>query len=307
MSDVHERLRRLLLVVPYVSRNPGITVDALAKALGLSREELLRDLDLLTLVGRPPFQPDDFIDLHVENDRVTVELDQRFTKPPRLTPAEAAALAAAGELLRPAAGGALGTALSKLEKVLPAAARLRYHALERTVDMRTTGSADLGEITRAIAERWELTFDYAGNVRTAVEARRVEPLELFSHRGQWYLSAWDAGRADQRLFRVDRMAHVVVTHRKFSPRVAAPSHVPDPAQRAEVRVRFSAVAAPYLRERFGSEVRELSNGGVEVRVVGDSERWLTQWVLSFGGEAEVVEPAWARAAVGRAAEHALKG
>jgi proteasome accessory factor C len=191
--------------------------------------------------------------------------------------------------------------------VLPAAARLRYHALERTVDMRTTGSADLGEITRAIAERWELTFDYAGNVRAAVEARRVEPLELFSHRGQWYLSAWDAGRADQRLFRVDRMAHVVATQRKFSPRVAAPSHVPDPAQRAEVRVRFSAVAAPYLRERFGSEVRELSNGGVEVRVVGDSERWLTQWVLSFGGEAEVVEPAWARAAVGRAAEHALKG
>ena len=60
--------------------------------------------------------------------------------------------------------------------------------------MRNTGSADLGEITRDIAERWELTFDYAGNVRTAVEARRVEPLELFSHRGQWYLSAWDAGR-----------------------------------------------------------------------------------------------------------------
>ena len=139
MSDVHERLRRLLLVVPYVSRNPGITVDALARALGLSREELLRDLDLLTLVGRPPFQPDDFIDLHVENDRVTVELDQRFTKPPRLTPAEAAALAAAGELLRPAAGGALGTALAKLEKVPPATARLRYHALERTVDMSANG------------------------------------------------------------------------------------------------------------------------------------------------------------------------
>ena len=36
----------------------------------------------------------------------------------------------------------------------------------------------------AIAERSELTFDYAGNVRAAVEARRVEPLELFSHRGQ---------------------------------------------------------------------------------------------------------------------------
>jgi len=305
MSDVHERLRRLLLVVPYVSRNAGIGVEALAAALGMSREELLRDLDLLTLVGRPPFQPDDFIDLHVENDRVTVELDQRFTKPPRLTPAEAAALAAAGELLRPAAGGALATALAKLEKVLPAAARLRYRVLERTVDMRTTGTADLGEITRAIAEHRELTFDYAGKSRDAVEARRVEPLELFSHRGQWYLSAWDVGRADQRLFRMDRMAHVAVTDRTFTPRAAAPSHMPDPATRGEVRVRFSSGAAPYVRERFGSEVKELAGGGVEVRVAGDSERWLTQWVLSFGGEAEVVEPAWARAAVVRAAEQAL--
>ena len=73
-------------------------------------------------------------------------------------------------------------------------------------------------------------------------------------------------------------------------------------------MRFSAVAAPYLRERFGSEVRELADGGVEVRVAGDAEgRRLTQWVLSFRGEAEVVEPAWARAAVARAAEQALAG
>jgi proteasome accessory factor C len=39
-----------------------------------------------------------------------------------------------------------------------------------------------------------------------------------------------------------------------------------------------------------------------VRVPGDSERWLTQWVLSFGGDAWVHEPEWARAAVRAAAE-----
>ncbi|HEY0094796.1 MAG TPA: WYL domain-containing protein, partial [Archangium sp.] len=36
-----------------------------------------------------------------------------------------------------------------------------------------------------------------------------------------------------------------------------------------------------------------------------NERWLTQWVLSFGGEAEVLEPASAREAVARAAKAAL--
>jgi proteasome accessory factor C len=43
-----------------------------------------------------------------------------------------------------------------------------------------------------------------------------------------------------------------------------------------------------------------------VKVIGD-ERWLVQWILSFGGEAEVVEPAWAREAVSRAALAALEG
>src|SRR5262249_54494647 len=101
MSDVRERLRRVLFLVPYASRHPGITVRELAQALGLSEEELLVDLDLLTMVGRPPFQPDDYIDVYVENGRVYLDLDQRFSAPPRLTAAEAAALRAAADLVRP--------------------------------------------------------------------------------------------------------------------------------------------------------------------------------------------------------------
>ena len=81
--------------------------------------------------------------------------------------------------------------------------------------------------------------------------------------------------------------------------------MPDPAERGEVRVRFAAATAPYLRERFGGEARELSDGGVEVKVSGE-ERWLIQWILSFGGEAEVVEPPSAREAVARAALKALE-
>jgi proteasome accessory factor C len=60
-------------------------------------------------------------------------------------------------------------------------------------------------------------------------------------------------------------------------------------------------------ERFGDDARPAEGGGVEVLVSGDSERWLAQWVLSFGGEAEVLDPEWARAAVARAAEAALNG
>jgi proteasome accessory factor C len=306
VSDVHERLRRLLFVVPYVARHRGVTVDALAKQLGVSREELLRDLELLTMVGRPPFQPDDFIDLHVENDRVWVDLDQRFSKPPRLTGPEAAALAASAELLRPAAQTALASALGKLERILPAGAKKMYRELGSAVNARSLAPEALGILTRAVEERRELEFDYAGPGKTAAEKRRVEPAEAFNHRGLWYLHGWDLGRGSERLFRLDRMTGIVLTDRRFSPRAMAPARVPDPAERGEVRVRFTAQSAPYLRERFGGEARELTDGGVEVKVIGD-ERWLVQWVLSFGGEAEVMEPAWAREAVAESARRALEG
>lgn len=305
MSGVHERLRRLLFLVPFVSKHQGLSVDELARALNVKRDSLLEDLELLTCVGRPPFNPDDYIDIYVEHDRVYVDLDQRLSAPPRLTAGEAAALAAAAELLRPAVGDALQSALEKLERVLPPTARNRFRDMHRKIDATQEPPQALGPLTRAILEHREVTFHYMPPGRNP-EERRVQPLELLNHRGQWYLLGWCLTRQDERLFRVDRMESLVVTDTPFEPRSQARASVPNPAKgaHAAVRVRFTRLVAPYVTERFGPEAHLLADGGVEVRVAADNERWLTQWVLSFGGEAEVLEPAWARAAVARAAREA---
>ena len=307
-APVHERLRRLLFLVPWVSRNPGLPVEEVARALGVSTDALLEELDLLTLVGRPPFQPDDFIDIYVEDNRVWVDLDQRLSRPPRLTAAEGVALAAAAELLRPAAKDALDPALAKLERVLPPQARERYREMARQLDLATDAPGGLAALSQAIVERREVEFDYFSAGRGATERRRVQPGELFSHRGQWYLEGHCLGRGDSRLFRLDRIAHLALTDAPFEPR-------PSPRRRAfpapggdlgPVRVRFSPRAAHYAAERFGATARWVDGGALEVTVPGDSERWLTSWVLSFGGEATVLGPDWARAAVARAARAALE-
>ncbi len=306
-APVHERLRRLLFLVPYVAQNPGITVDRLAQELGVGKEALLEELDLLTMVGRPPFQPDDYIDIYVEGDRVFVDLDQRLSAPPRLTASEAAALAAAAELLRPAAGEALERALQKLEKVIPPQARDRYREMHRKIDAGPAGPGELGPLVRAVAERREVEFDYFTQGRGNVQRRRVRPHEVFSHRGQWYLAGFDVQRGESRLFRVDRVQALALTDQTFDADPTARVHaVPDPAGQGEVRVRFSALAAPYILERFGEDARPAPEGAVDVLVPGDSERWLTQWVLSFGGEAWVVAPEWARQAVARTARGSLE-
>ena len=50
-------------------------------------------------------------------------------------------------------------------------------------------------------------------------------------------------------------------------------------------------------------VAGLNSGTLEIR--DDNEAWLTRWVLSFGGEAVVVAPESARAAIAKAAGAAI--
>jgi proteasome accessory factor C len=314
-TDTRERLKRLLFLVPYVAQHPGIGVDALAKELAVSREDLLEELDLLMLVGRPPFQPDDYIDLRVENDRVWVDLDARLSAPPRLTAAEAVALAAAAELLRPggesrgaSGGGALEGALAKLERVLPKAAHAAYREMARKIDASTSAPSEVGPLAQAVQERREVRFDYLTPARNKTEARHVRPLALRCHRGQWYLDAFDVVKGEERLFRLDRLQGLAVTEVQFpAPAGGRDRSLDVRAGSGEVRVRFGPEAAPYVRERFGDAARPAEGGGVEVTVPGDSEAWLVRWVLSYGGEAEVLSPAWAREAVARAAHALLAG
>jgi len=304
---VHERLRRLLFLVPYVSRNPGLTVDEVARELGITKEALLEELDLLTLVGRPPFQPDDFVDIYVEDDRVYVDLDQRLSAPPRLTASEGVALAAAAALLKPAAGDALRGALQKLERVLPPHAVQRFRDMGRQLDVAVEAPDGLATLSQAIVEHREVELDYFTAGRGLTERRRVRPYLLLSHRGQWYLSAWCHARSGDRLFRLDRIARLELTDTRFEPPEQPPPRMPGLDDgRGQVKVRFSPEMAPYIAERFGDGAKDVGAGAIEVTVPGDSERWLTRWVLSFGGDAVVVEPEWAVRAVARAAQASIK-
>ncbi len=307
-APIHERLRRMLFLVPFISRHQGLAVEEVATELGISKEELLADFDLLTLVGRPPFQPDDFVDIYVEDNRVYVDLDQRLSAPPRLTVAEGVALASAAELMRPAAGDALSAALQKLERVLPPMAGERFREMNRKIDLSSEAPIGLTDLARAISEHREVLLEYYTLGRGETEARRVQPNELRSHRGVWYLSAYCLTRKDDRLFRVDRILNLQVTGETF---VADNGRIRNDLLRidqatTQVKVQFSETAAPYVRELFGGSMRERADGTAETMVSGDSKRWLTGWILSFGGEAKVVEPPWAVEAVAEAAQAVLQ-
>jgi proteasome accessory factor B len=308
----HERLRRLLLVVPAARKRPGISLDELARELGFDAGQLRSDIDFLGMVGRPPFSPDDLIDISVdEGGRITVALDQSFSRPPQLTAIEALALAAAAEEVAPA-DPAVVSALAKLTEKLTPAARQLYAALARRLAAATPpprgAEGILAPLRKAAEERREIILEYD---RGAPEERTFHPQGVIDHGGRWYVIGHDAGRNAERIFRVDRIMSVRETGATFpDPGPLDPARFqreqlffPSGAERPVV-LRFSAAAAPWAMARY--RARRLPNGGADAWIETAGSAYAVSLALSLAGEAEIVAPEEARNALRDEVERTLR-
>jgi proteasome accessory factor B len=307
-DDKRERLRRLLLIVPAARRKPGIHLEDLARELGLDPAQLRSDIDLLGLIGRPPFSPDDLIDISVdERGRIAVALDQSFSRPPQLTGVEALALAAAAEEVA-SADPAVVSALGKLTEKLPPAARQLYSALARRLAASTPAPRGtegiLAQLRTAAEQRREVALDYDKEGRGATEERKIHPQGVIDHGGVWYVIGQDLARNAERTFRVDRILSVRETGAQFAdPGPLDPARFqgeklffPSGRERPVV-LRFSPGAAAWALQRYGSRARKLDDGAVDVSIESAGSQYAVSLALSLAGEAEIVGPREAREAL----------
>jgi len=311
--ELQERIRRALFLIPWAVRHRGCTVEELAAAAHLTPDEVLAEIDFLRLVGRPPFSPAEMVDIDVIEGRVEVFLPQGLSRPPSLTPLEAAALDAAASALAAEGGEALASAREKLRAAVPPPARARFDDLAGRVRLAPAGldPATARLIDRCIAERRELEFTYWTAARAEAARRRVRPLERVLHQGYWYLHAWCCDRRERRLFRLDRAVDFAATDRTFVPRAAddaarfaAPS-LYAPGERARpctVRIAPGPWATQETARRLGAaEARPLEDGGLDLMLHVDGAAYPVAAVLALAGAAELIEPADLRERVAEAA------
>lgn len=294
--DPRERLRRVLFLVPYAVRHPGSPVKDLARRCGCTEKEILEDLDFLLEVGSPPFAPDDFLDLYVEGDRVYVALHQSFSRPPRFTESEAAALAASVQAL---GGEGRERAVKALRDSVPTDRRASFDELVGRIYAGAPPAKDsvLGRLQRAITERRAVQLAYHSASRDAETERTVHPYTLAQRFGHWYLYGHDATRGKPLAFRLDRIRECTPTNVGFEPPTEAElakARLFSDSQGEPVHVRLGPVAAAWALARPGiTLVREEKAGGAVV-AVGAGEEWATRFALSLAGDAEVIAPAAAR-------------
>ena len=291
-----ERLRRLLIVVPYLVRHPGTPVSEATRLFGLSEPELLADLDLLFVSGLPPYGPGDLIDVDIQDGRIWIRMADYFARPLRLTRSEALALYLRGAALSDTPGldeaPALASALAKLAEGLGSEA---LGGLPERVGSAGGGRevVALGVLREAAADHRRLRIEYHAASTAETTVREIDPEEVFLAIGNWYVAAWDRRSDAERLFRADRIRSVEQTGERFEPRGLAgagrPLYTPGESD-IEVRLRVSP-AARWVAEYYETTVvTELEGGGLELVLPAGRLEWLERLLLRLGPDAEVLAP-----------------
>ncbi|HVM11279.1 MAG TPA: WYL domain-containing protein [Actinomycetota bacterium] len=289
-----ERLRRLLALVPYVVRNPGTSVAELAELFGTTREALTSDLNLLLFTGLPPYSPGDLIEVEIEEGRVWIRMADYFSRPLRLTRAEALSLYLRGAELSGAPGLEEAQALrSALEKLRDALGPETLGELTAEVEGEDAdGAGPLPAIRAAVAARERIEIDHYSIGRDELTTRRIDPEEVFPALGRWYVVAWCHMVDGERLFRVDRIREARPTGERFEPRgllgQGRPLYSPSQQDRM-VRLRLGP-RARWVAEYYATDDEREVDGRLEISLPTKDLGWVAKLVLRLGGDVEVAEP-----------------
>src|SRR5512137_992144 len=122
MSDPKHRIQRILTLIPYLRDHPGVRLEELEEFCGAPAAEILGDLNRILLCGVPPYLPDDYIGVYVDDGKVDIRFAEHFKRPVRFTLPEALALKLAIESLPPGGDAAYKDArrllLEKIGRIL---------------------------------------------------------------------------------------------------------------------------------------------------------------------------------------------
>ncbi|MBC7253868.1 MAG: WYL domain-containing protein [Actinobacteria bacterium] len=315
MAGPEARLRRMLALIPYVLKHQGATLQELCEIFGVTREQLIRDLELIFLCGQPDYTPADLIEVSMEDDRVHIGMADYFARPVRFTPLELAGLylacSAFSRLVGPPATSALQSAMLRIQRAMGMEG-LSPEEVERNLEVASPDSKEevLPRLLRACEERRVVEMEYYSYGRGELTRRRVHPLSMEFGMGHWYLHAWDTMSGEMRVFRVDRIKDLRVTEERFDPRPEAmaggkgASAAPDSGE-LTVRLRFSPTLAPWAREQpLFTEFQEDGSGLVCTLRTG-SLSWLEKELLRWGKEVEVLHPPELREGLRRRVESML--
>lgn len=202
-EDAAARIKRLLTLVPWAIRHPGVELAEVCERFRVTREQLVRDLQLLTLTGSYPYTPTDLVDVCWSGGRLLVRHAphlERYFKPGRR---EAVALLMALKLAVRMPGfegnSSLESAIQKIERAVGAI------DADIEVEPERAGRSVLELVEKVLNAGESLRIKYVSISSERESERTVDPVRLFMHEGRWYMEAYCHSSGEMRIFRISRI------------------------------------------------------------------------------------------------------
>lgn len=206
--------------------------------------------------------------------------------------------------------GAAQRAALKLESALPHAIRDHLRKVSPAIDIQLAprhplnGSDDHYRlVVDAVAQRRCLRLEYNSLAEQEVIHTRLSPYRMLFSRRSWYVIGRSSLHRAVRTFHLGRMRHVETLDDTF--RIPAGFSldrylrnawhlVPEPGPDSDVHVRFQPLVARNVAEVVWHKTQRTvwrPDGALDfhVRVSGLTE--IAWWVLGYGDQAEVIQPA----------------
>lgn len=216
----------------------------------------------------------------------------------------------------------LVSAFQKMASSLPDTISLNLADWEQTISFRTSAEPILNletfdALAKASAQKKQIALTYRKPGQQQTEVRIVDPYHLANINGEWFLFAFDHLRNDLRTFVPARIQAIKPTGKSFvrpqkfslEKRLRDSFGVHSGQGSHEVVIRFNEFAADYIREKRwhpSQELRELKEGGLELRLKLSSLGEIQRWVLGWAGNAVVLRPPELAASVRQSAEQILR-
>ncbi|MFI6723895.1 WYL domain-containing protein [Streptomyces sp. R-74717] len=294
-TNAIDQTRRMLSLVTYLRERPGAHVQDVARAFGITEDELISDLDVLPMCGTS-FRGGDLLDIDTDGDRIWWHNPDDVAEPLRLAADEATALLVAARAvatlpgLRESDRQALLRATAKLET---AAGEVGAASSRLSVTFESEGGV-FADVDRAISERRRLWLRYYSPARDELTEREVDPIRLFAV-GHTYMEAWCRSSEDRRTFRLDRVAEIRLLDEPAAPpelelRDLSEGLVQPAAEDPEVVVEVGP-GGRWVAEYYPHDcAQELPDGGLRITLRTPDPASLRRLALRLGREGRIVSP-----------------
>lgn len=281
------RLSRILALIPFVLANEGVTVSELVERFGYSEAQLAKDLDTVFVCGLPGYGPGDLMEAYIDEDEVIIDAADYFSRAPRMTSLEGLSLLASGMAVIAAGQGtsALDSAVDKLQKAL-----LPDATGGLAVDVGGESSL-LAPLREASRDSRVVRITYRSLAREEETVREIEPWNVFTTIGNWYVQGHCRLAGAERVFRVDRIRDLEPTGEEFE----RPALIPEPGvgySPTDDDVVCEILLGPgaaWVLDYYPLEVVEQTVDGTLVRFSSLDAELPARLLLRLGGKARLVE------------------